>query len=168
MFSKADLAARKYVRRVSDIANNVSISMLAVLMLIGTCDVIGRYLFNKPIRGVVELGEVLLAGIVFFGWAYTQAAGGHIKVEMFTSRLAPRVRAKINFATSFLSLALFSLIGWQAAKLAMMYWEQNRLVGGLMIPIAPFVLFISLGALLICLELIIQMLNFLSEMRGEQ
>lgn len=100
--------------------------MLFVLMALGAADVVGRYVFNRPILGTMEISEVLLAGVLFFGWAYTQATRGHIRVNLLLPRFSPRVQAMTDTINSILGLVLFSLIGWQAAQIAIITGNRVR------------------------------------------
>lgn len=139
--------------------------MLVVLMFLGASDVIGRYFFNKPIEGTREISEILLAGVVFFGWAYTLSVGGHVRLDTFVSRLRPRGQAIIGFVTSFIALFVFSLMAWQAAERAIASWKGHVLITVLFIPVFPFQFFVTVGALVLCLELIIQMLHSFTDMK---
>jgi TRAP-type C4-dicarboxylate transport system permease small subunit len=157
----------KGIKKASSILNAIGMVILLALMLLGTADVLGRYLFNKPITGAVEMGQVMLAAMVFFAWGYTQVAKGHVNVELFTSRLRPRALATANFFAYFAGLVLFSLIVWHGALVAKVYWEGGRLVAAVVRwPLAPFQLLVSLGALVLCLVFIIQMLQLLPQMKG--
>ena len=157
----------KAVRRLTNILCYTAAVMLAALMLLGSSDVIGRYFFNKPIKGTFEISEILLAGIVFFGLAYTSSIERHVRVDTFVLLFSPRLQAIIGCIISFLALIIFFLIGWQGAELAMKSWEQHRLIDVIYVPIAPFQLFVSLGALAVCLELIVQMRRFIIAARKE-
>ncbi len=157
----------KAVRKFTNILCYIAVAMLAVLMLLGASDVIGRYFFNKPIKGTLEISEILLAGIVLFGLAYTSSVGGHVRVDTFVLLFSPRLQAIVGCIVSFLSLIIFFLIGWQGAELALQSWERHRSIDVFFIPIAPFQLFVSIGALAVCLELIVQIRNFIFAGRKE-
>jgi len=139
--------------------------MLVVLMFIGTGDVIGRFFLDKPITGTREISEILLAGITFFGWAYTQSQKGHVKVETLLRRLNPRAQAIAGFITSLIAFIIFGLMAWRAALRAIMTWQGHKLITVLFIPVAPFQMFVSVGALVLCLVLLVQMLQFFVEAR---
>ena len=142
--------------------------MLFVLMLQGAADVIGRYIFNRPIIGTMERGQVLLALMVFLGWGYTQIVKGHVNVEFFLFRVSPRARAAANFATTFLVLIFFSLIVWRGVITAQLYHEWGRLIYVIHWPMAPFQLFVPFGALVLCLVLIMELVQlFLQIKRGD-
>jgi TRAP-type C4-dicarboxylate transport system permease small subunit len=66
-----------------------------------------------------------------------------------------------------LGIALFSLIAWQAAKKALYYWASNMQVDVLFIPLAPFQFLLTVGAALLCLELIAQMIEIVRRIKGE-
>ena len=157
----------KAVRRVTNILCYIAVAMLAALMLLGTFDVIGRYFFNKPIKGALEIGGILLAGIVLFGLAYTSSIERHVRVDTFILLFPPRLQAIIGCVISFLSLIIFCLIGWQGAELALQSWERQTSIDVFFIPIAPFQLFVSVGALAVCLELIVQIRHFIIAARKE-
>jgi len=134
-------------------------------------DVIGRYLFNKPLVGTWETSEVWLALLVFFGWGYTQFMKGHVTVEVIVARLSLRTRAILNVVTSFLALVIFILVVWQAAVYAMRTLERGMVIAVINWPLGPFQFFVCLGALVLCLVLILQIIQSLlivkSELRNE-
>lgn len=161
-------ALEKGITNASNVLNVIGMVLLFVLMMQGAADVIGRYLFNKPIIGTMERSQVFLALMVVLGWGYTQIARGHVTVEFFLRRFPSRVRAITNFVTNFLVLVLFSLIVWQAVITAKLYHEAGRLIFTIHWPLAPFQLFVSLGALVLCLVLIMDMIQlFLQMKRGD-
>lgn len=157
----------KIIGIVCNILRYVGVGMLFVMMILGAADVIGRYLLNSPIPGVMEISEILLAGIVFFGWAYTQATRGHITVDLFFSRIPHRGQTMFQLIHSIVGLILFALIAWQATRKAVVYWKVNMLVDVIRVPMAPFQMFVSVGAFFLCLVFIAQILQSLSEMRKE-
>lgn len=159
-------ALEKGISSASNILSFIGVAALFILMLQGAADVIGRYVFNKPIIGTMERAEVLLALMVFLGWGYTQLAKAHVDVTFFVSRFPHRVRALVNVITTFLALVLFSLIMWQGAVIAKAYHEAGRLIYVIHWPLAPFQLVVSLGALVVCLVLIMQMVQFCLQMKG--
>lgn len=111
---------------------------------------------------------MLVAGIVLLGWASTQAKGAHVKVELVLTRLPQRTQEIINIVTTFLSLVLFSLIVWQSIKVAVKMFETNRLVPIIMVPFAPFQLMVTLGAFVLCLEFIIEIVQLIKKIKVKE
>jgi TRAP-type C4-dicarboxylate transport system permease small subunit len=159
-------AFEKGVRNTSNILSVIAAGLLFVLMALGACDVIGRYVFNKPITGTQEMGQVFLALMVFLAWGYTQLAKAHVNVELFLRRFPSRVQAIINLATTFLALVLFGLIVWQGVITAKLYHDAGRLIYTVLWPLAPFQLFVSLGALVLCLVFVTEMIQLFLQIKG--
>lgn len=165
MTGKIAVALEKAVKKTSSILSAIGEGMLFVLMLLGAGDVIGRYIFNKPIIGAQEFGTVLLGVMVFFSWGSTQIAKAHVNVDLFTLHFPPRVRAIVDLVTTFLSLILFSLIFWRAAVTGKDFHEAGRLIYVIHWPLAPFQFVVSFVALVLCLVLIMQMIESFSQIK---
>ena len=156
------------IKKIEFALTSITLLMLFFLLIIGAGDVIGRYTLNSPITGTKEISSMLVAGIVLLGWAHTQAKGAHVKVELVLTRLPQRTQEIINLVTTFLSLVLFSLIVWQSIKVAVKMFETNRLVPIIMVPFAPFQLMVTLGAFVLCLEFIIEIVQFIQKIKGKE
>jgi TRAP-type C4-dicarboxylate transport system permease small subunit len=63
---------------------------------------------------------------------------------------------------------LFSLIVWQSIKVAIKLWETDRLVSIIMIPLAPFQLMVSLGAFVLCLQFIIEIIQLIQAIKKKR
>jgi TRAP-type C4-dicarboxylate transport system permease small subunit len=133
--------------------------MFVAMMVLSTADVIGRYVFNRPIAGTLEITTTFMAGIVLLGWAYTQKNREHIRMELFVGRLPARGRAAFEIFTTLLSLVLFAAIVYQSTIIALKYWNVGRVFNTLPIPVAPFHFWVPIGGALLCLEFIIQMVE---------
>ncbi len=151
---------------MGNISHNIAMVILFLLMILGGSEVIGRYVFNRPIVAVLELSQIMQALMVFLAWAYTTAERAHIRVEFLVRKLSQRFQSILDFIISIVGILLFGLIAWQAAVKAVFYWKSNMQVDVLFIPLAPFQLFLSIGAVMLCLELIAQMIELRPQMKG--
>ena len=155
----------KGIKKMSNILMYMGTSMLLVMMFFGTADVIGRYLFNSPIIGTIEVFEILLPIISLLGLAYTQKEKGHIRVDLLYSRFPRRPQAVIGLGITIWSILLFILIAWQGTLTAISYREQERLISNIHIPIYLIQLLVPLGAVALCLVLIIDLIHFVIDIR---
>ncbi len=153
------------IKKTGNVLTSITLVMLFILLILGAGDVIGRYTFNSPITGTKEISSMLVAGIVLLGWAHTQSKGAHVKVELVLNHFPQRTQVIINIVTTFLSLVLFSLIVWQSIKVAIKLLETNRLVPIILVPLAPFQLMVSLGAFVLCLEFIIEIIQLFQKIK---
>lgn len=154
------------IRKTGKVCHDAAMVILFLLMALGAGEVIGRFGFNKPIVAVLELSQIMQAMMVFLAWAYTTAQRSHVRVEMFSRALPPRVQAILEFVFDIVVIVLFALIAWKATEKAVFYWETNMQIDILFIPLAPFQLFLAIGAALLCLELIAQMIESIPQMKG--
>ena len=58
-----------------------------VLMMVTVIDVSGRYLLRAPLKGSVEVSEVMLMALVGVAIAGTQRTGGHVGVDALIDKL---------------------------------------------------------------------------------
>ncbi|MBA7639663.1 hypothetical protein ES703_47323 [subsurface metagenome] len=134
--------------------------ILVGMMLLVTSDVIGRFLFNSPIHGTMEVIEFMMIGLLYFTLAHTQAIKAHINVELLTSRFSPRARLICEIITYFVGLIVFALITWQGAASAAEAWRIGEITFGVIeFPIFPAKVLIPIGSFIFCLRFILDITN---------
>ncbi|MFH1647840.1 MAG: TRAP transporter small permease [Chloroflexota bacterium] len=150
---------------VARMAAIVAAMVLAAMMLLTVGDVIGRYFFNSPIKGTWELVGLLLIAAGTWGLAYCQLQRGHISISIILQRFSRRVQAGINSLTYLIGLTAFSIICWRMFLLAHKYFTMPRgnVTDTLELPYAPFMLALSIGAGLMALILVIDLVKSLAE-----
>jgi TRAP-type C4-dicarboxylate transport system permease small subunit len=128
---------------------------IIVTMFLVCADVFARYVLKAPIVGAFEINEFLIAGIIFIGFAYSQAQKAHMNIDLLTNRLSPNIKffLKIfNLAAVFLFYALIAWRGmvgcWEAFEL------DDRTPGLIRIPYWPAKAVVPLGAVLLCLQVL--------------
>ena len=126
-------------------------------MFYGAADVIGRYFFNHPVKWTYELSQILLACIVFLGMAYTLYRDKHTTIGFVYNRFSSTAKKIVDVFTRLLSLGAFILFTWQSIKWGITYMEADRQISGIFIPFYPFQFLVAFCAMLVCLELIIQL-----------
>ena len=155
----------KVVHNASAVFNAVAAGLLFLLMIAGAADVIGRYLFNAPIHGTMERGQLILALMVFLSWGYTQIKKGHVNVELFITRFPPRLRLITDLFTTLVTLGLCILIVWQSTIMAIETHRSGEVVFVIHWPLAPFQLIVPLGGIVMCLVLITEIIQFVYKLK---
>lgn len=143
-------------------------AVLFAMMLVTAADVIGRSAFNHPLKGSQELASVMLVLVVFFGVAYTAVKKGHVRVELLLMTLRPKSRLLLETLSGFISLALSLGIAWQGFVQMAVQRERFATTALLKIPLWPFALLLSLGAALLCLVLLWQLVVSIRELVMKQ
>ncbi len=165
------MTARKAFEKIANSVNRVltviGLVLLFVMMVVGAADVIGRYLFSSPIIGTLEMSQAFLAVMVCFGWGYTQVVKGHVNVDLFLKRISPRKQAITNLITTFFALIIFILITWQSIITGIEWMQKGRVLYVIEWPLWPFQFCVTLGAIFLCLALILDLINLFNQIRQE-
>lgn len=93
--------------------------LIIPMVLLATCEVILRYVFNRPTIWVWEVNQWLMAGITILTGGYILLKGGHVVVDVFVVKLSPRNRAMIDLVTFVLFFISMGLLLWGGASQAM-------------------------------------------------
>jgi len=141
---------------------------LVVMVLVVVSNVVGRYLFRKPVLGAVEMVGLLTVILVFSVLAFTESKRAHIIVDILLSRLGGRTKAILTSVMCFLGAVFFIIMGWQGWDLMWSnLFPMMRTTGVLSIPFAPFMFIMAFGCVLFGLELLIHTFSPLaSEEKG--
>ena len=158
----------KGVSLITSALRYVCVGLLFFMMALGTVDVVSRYLFNKPILGTLETFEILLPAIVLLGLGYTQGNRAHVRMEILVSHLSFRTQNVLNFLTNGCALFISVLILWRGWVLTIGYWRMGRTIPTIGVPMFLPQLLVPLGALILSLVLIVQMLQYITELKGRK
>jgi TRAP-type C4-dicarboxylate transport system permease small subunit len=145
------------IRKISRISFYVGSGLLFVIMILVTIDVTGRFFFNSPLLGSLEITEFLLAGAVLLGLGYTQDLRGNVDLELFYNRFSKRAQRFSDLLAYIIGIALFTIVTWEGWNNALEGLEKNLASDVLRIPAWPFLLFVPVGACLLVLVLFCQL-----------
>ena len=120
-----------------------ALCMIAI-MVVTLIDVIGRYVFNSPLKGGVELSELLMVALVFLSLAYTQKIKANIRIDIISG--PPKLVAALNTLTYLISSGLIGYLAWISANVAYDSWLIGEFSFGLIpFPIWPSKILVALG-----------------------
>jgi TRAP-type C4-dicarboxylate transport system permease small subunit len=165
MASKTISALGKAASSVSSALKWLCVLILVVMLLMGTVDVLGRYLFNHPLTGTYETFGFLLPALVLFGLSYAQSERAHVRIELVFERLPRRVKAVASIFTSLIALGLTCLIFWGGLKLSIHNRELGKLIDTIHFPIYITQFVIPIGALALGFVLLVQIIEYLASFR---
>src|SRR5689334_16724490 len=96
--------------------------LLFYLMALTTADVIGRYIFNWPLRGAFEITELLLLTLIFAGLPLASRADEHVTLDFIDMLLTTRgrrlLRRLIDLVCGVIILGLAWRVLVKAGKIA--------------------------------------------------
>lgn len=128
---------------VSLFSANIAAVVLLLLVALTCIDVIGRYFFNSPLVGAVELVQICMGAITFFSFPLMFLRNDHIIVD-----LIPHFRrGYLGWVTSlvFLAITFFvaTKLGLRVYDYAVRAFEDGDVTEYLLIPRYPVVGFIT-------------------------
>lgn len=146
----------RIVIQLSKVLHYVGGTVLGLLVFFITVDVIGRYGFNRPIKGDFEL-VVLAAGIVgSFSLAYTLVGDGHIRIDIATSHFPRGVRRTLDIVAYLFGLIFWVLVTWRSVVYGITVKKSNLVSGMLPIPVYPFVFIVAFGCAVLCFVFLVK------------
>ncbi|MBI4286792.1 MAG: TRAP transporter small permease [Chloroflexi bacterium] len=140
---------------------------IMLMMVLTTTDVTSRYFFNAPVKGTMEILEIVMGLIVFLALPATQRRNVHIAVDFVINRLKGPPHHILAVLDLLLPLFIFGIItvfGWRIA------WDAYKgglgSSGSLNFPLAPFLFTVPLGGGLLCARFIIQLRHEIASIKG--
>ena len=146
--------AEKIITLVSRYLNYIGMGFLIVLMLLITADVLLRATLNHPIKGSVELAELVMVMTIFLAMAYVQVQRRNIAVDILYDKFPAKVRAILDVIMTTLCLGISVLILWRSIEFQMYLQDSGRGTVVLNIPLFPFQLMVVIGYFMLCLVFI--------------
>lgn len=122
--------------RLSRFSSLVSGFILLVAALAVTSDVLLRWLFSAPIKGLFEISELTFAAILALALAYSNYRRDHVSLDLLGSsgRKSPELQILGSLLTT-ICFGLYVILLWRHAEAKTAYHEMTMVLG---LPIGPF------------------------------
>lgn len=159
-FPGPESGVKRWITAVLRRAHYGAVAFLALMMTLTVVHVVGRYAFNSPVPGFIELSSFMLLIAIFFAGAHTMVVKGHIDIGMLTERFPERTQAIIGSVTYFLCLMFTILAAWQSFVRGTYLMSPALTTSILKIPISPFMYIIGIGWALLGLAILTQLIDF--------
>lgn len=123
-------------------------ALLAGVTLLTTLDVVGRYLFNRPVRGAFELTEVMMALLIFAALPLVSLRQEHVAVDLLDAWLPAGARRVLHLAVQLVCAAVLGVLGWVMLGHARQSVLDRLETDTLKLPLAP-VLYFGAAAIIV-------------------
>jgi len=165
VISKIETTSTRWNRRVAVYISGICIILITVLLV---TDASLRTFFAKPIVGIIDIIEIILAWIVFTAFAHALITGAHVRMTLVVGRLPFRFRPGFDVFGSLIGVVFFALLTF----LAVPYFWQSWLIKE--VPMSPLATPVWLGkaampigSLLMLAAFIIRLMRSLRPKREE-
>jgi TRAP-type mannitol/chloroaromatic compound transport system permease small subunit len=143
-----------------------------VILALGTCyEVFMRYVLNAPTSWAFDMSYTLYGAVFFMAGAYTLSRGGHVRADMFYRLWRPRTQASVELVLYILfffpGITALVYSGWFYGYDSMRIREVsvNSPAG---VPIWPLKMLIPIGASLLTLQGIAEVLRCIQCLRDDR
>jgi len=157
------------IEALSDWSGKIFGWLILPISLITFTEVILRYFFNSPTIWSSELIGYLFGVMTFMSGAYCLRHEQHIRLDMVRGRLGPSAKAVLDITTSGFTYLFLIMLIWQGGLSA---WEstQSLLTSGTVWnpPYWPFTWFLPLGALLVALQELDNLIKNIYTLMGKE
>ena len=119
--------------------------LLFGLMALTAADVVGRYIFNWPLRGAFEVTELMLAVLIFAGLPLVSFSDEHAVMDFIDRLLGPRGQRRLESLVQVVNAAFMFLLGWLTWLKADRIWAYRDATDVLRILYGPFVYFMAVA-----------------------
>jgi TRAP-type C4-dicarboxylate transport system permease small subunit len=121
------------------------------LSFLVVADVIGRVVFNSPVKGTPEIVSMSIVIICFLLAGYSVQSGSMLQADILVGLLGRRGPLLSALLSGVLGTILFGIIVWGSTEPAMHAWNSGEFEGegALRIPVWPARLVVMFGSLLV-------------------
>jgi TRAP-type C4-dicarboxylate transport system permease small subunit len=91
----------------------VGCSALIACALVTCISVLGRFLFNTPIQGDIEIVALLMSAGISLALPYCQIKRGNVMVDIFTQGAPPRLRIALDLLGCLTIALVGAVLAWR-------------------------------------------------------
>ena len=169
LLKKLGLTSWRIVTWASRIAGVIATVAVMSIMVVTVTDVLLRFIFNRPIPGSVELCQYFIVVGGFLGLAWCAIKGAHVRVDMISALLSPRLLKVSDIINYLIALSIVPLLGWRLLVQARFVQLQRTASSNLEIPAYPFYITAGVGYCLLGLVIIfLLIISILSIIKDEE
>jgi TRAP-type C4-dicarboxylate transport system permease small subunit len=135
------------LKRVFAIMSYVGVASVVCIGLLTGSDVVGRYFFNSPVRGTIDIIEILMVILFGCGIVVTTALDDHISVDSLYDKLPSLGQYILRVFAGIVCTFLFFILVWQGYQGGMIGLKSGKVTPTLDVPLFPFKFFLAIGFL---------------------
>lgn len=98
------------LHRLESILNIFSGLIVFGLMFLGVAQILLRTVFRAPIFGYIDIVEIAMVGFAVLAISYVQRVGGHVRMELFVSKLKGRAHWLAETVSTALGLFIVGVL----------------------------------------------------------
>ena len=134
-------------------------TLLIIAVAINFANVVGRYVFDKPLYWADEAMSLLQVAFVVIGASLVTRDRAHLRMDALEHWMPPHLKQRLDVLTSALSVIVALIVGWMALEIVGDMLRNDQRTMGADIPLAiPYSAFLA-GFVLIALFALLRLLK---------
>lgn len=158
----------RFVDRLNLWVGRFAMSLFFVLAAILLTSTLSRLFFGAPVNWALEMSQFVLSAYYLLGGAYTLQREGHVRMDLFYSRLPPKRRAGIDAFTALFVMFYLGVMIWggvSSTNYAITYGQTNYSAWA---PVLwPIKTIMTIGIVLMLLQFIANFFRDIATARGK-
>ena len=146
--------------KLENFLNGISAMAIFFVMLLGVTQVLSRKFFNMPIPGYIDFIEQSMVIFAFFGIAYCQRLGGHVRMDLFMAKFSGRPLYFFEAIATLIGLLAITVLiqtSWLHFLRAYQLGDSTIDIG---LPIWPAKLVVPLAFCILWVRFALQLIGF--------
>jgi TRAP-type C4-dicarboxylate transport system permease small subunit len=142
-------------------------ALIVLMSFVVGYGVFTRYVLKNPDPYTYDITCIIMLVCVVFTFAHTQRLDRHLRIDLMDRYFPESVRGILhNIVTPIVGLVFCGVLTWKSWEDAWLALQGSQVTRGvLVIPTFPIKITVTIGAGLLCLVLIAQMLRYLASLR---
>ncbi len=148
------LALSTGINRLNHATGQLTSYLAIPLILVVVYEVFMRYAFNAPTVWAFEATTLIYGCHFALGFAYTHKNNGHVAIDVFESKLAPRPRTILRIIVNLvLFVPTMGMMAFYGIRYAAASWQNWELASTSWAPpLYPFKTILAIGFVLLFLQ----------------
>ncbi len=131
-----------------------------LLVLLAVFNILGRWIFSLPVSGYIDWVEQSMAVFAFFGIAYCQRLGGHIRMDLVVSVLKGRLLWISEFVSTLLMLIISLALVYGSYLHFLRAFQNGDSSMDISLPIWPAKLVVPFALSVLSIRLMLQLWGY--------
>ena len=153
------MSASKSMRKINMVAAFFCGVLVFLYMFLVSFNIAGRYLFNTPLNGTMEIGQLVLASIIFFNLAYAQGEKAHIRVTAVLDQFPSKWRHRIETITLVIGFLMMMIMAWRSVIFAVESFHIREAHMSVDVPIWPTKFIFLIGWIMLGIQFFLEILS---------
>jgi len=139
--------------------------VILLVVLLAVVNILGRWLFSKPVDGYIDWVVTAMPFIAFMGLSFTQREGGHIRMDILVGKFKGRVLWFFELLSILIMLFMTAILIKGSYNHFLRAYEIGDSTFDINLPVWPSKLIVVVAFVILFLRLLLQLWGYIRALR---